>query len=262
MLPPQPCANIFATNRLFTGNATAWWKLRLALLVLALILIAQDRAYAASAGVKEHGAVNRTRVKPVERPAVAPAKEIVMSDDVRVVAEWIVRNDKQMGNPFIIADKANGVLFAFRANGELVAKGRALYGAVRTDEMTQEQADKTWEEMVAADMITPAGIFPALGYQSPAYGASIRFAEYANSNLLIHRAPAEWRRQNLQAPKTDKIRVTYGCINVLPDFLDKVLLPIFNGESTVFVLPETQSPREFFAIDDDFARSRLQTARR
>jgi len=132
---------------------------------------------------------------------------------------------------------------------------------VRTDEMTQEQADKTWEELVAADMITPAGIFPAHGYQSPTYGASIRFAEYANSNLLIHRAPAEWRRKNLQAQGIDKVRVTYGCVNVLPEFMDKVLLPLFSGESMVVILPEMQSPREFFAIDDS-ASMKLQTARR
>jgi hypothetical protein len=48
---------------------------------------------------------------------------------------------------------------------------------------------------------------------------------------------------------------------VLPEFLDNVLLPIFNGESTLFILPETQSPREFFAIDDTDV-TKLQTARR
>lgn len=261
MSSAHPPVHVFATYRSFTANSTAWVGLRFALLVFALALFAQDEVYAASAKLNEHGAVTRTRVKPVARPAAAPAKEIVMSDDVRLVADWILRNDKQMGRPFIIADKANGLLFAFRENGELIAKARALFGAVRTDEMTQEQADKTWEELVAGDMITPAGIFPALGYQSPTYGASIRFAEYANSNLLIHRAPAEWRRKNLETPRTDRIRVTYGCINVLPEFLDKVLLPIFNGESTVFILPETQSPREFFAIDDSDL-TKLQTARR
>ena len=183
-----------------------------------------------------------------------------MSEDVKVVVDWILRTDQQAGRPFIVADKSNGMLFAFRGNGELLVKAPALYGAVRTDEMTQEQADKTWDEMVASDKITPAGIFPALGYQSPSYGASIRFAELANSNLLIHRAPAEWRRKNLQTPKPEKMRVTFGCINVLPEVLDKVLLPVFNAESTVFVLPETQRAREFFAIDD--APAKLQTARR
>jgi hypothetical protein len=225
------------------------------------MLIVQDQALGASPTASESGSANRTRARHVARPPAPAVQEIVMSDDVRLVADWILRNDKQMGRPFIIADKANGLLFAFRENGEVIGRARALYGAVRTDEMTQEQADKTWEALVAADMITPAGIFPALGYQSPSYGASIRFAEYANSNLLIHRAPAEWRRRNLQAPKADRSRVTYGCINVLPEFLDNVLLPVFSGESTIFILPETQSPREFFAIDDMGGPS-LQTARK
>jgi hypothetical protein len=226
------------------------------LFVSVSMLIVQDQAQAASAHSQERSRTDRRAKQP--GPA---AKEVVMSEDVRLVTDWILRNDKQLGRPFIIADKANGLLFAFRANGEVVAKGRALYGAVRTDEMTQEQADKTWEEMVAADMITPAGIFPAHGYISPANGDSIRFAEYANSNLLIHRAPAEWRRKNLETPKADRIRVTYGCINVLPEFLDKALLPVFSGESTIFILPETQSPREFFAIDD-FTSGKVQTAGR
>ena len=55
--------------------------------------------------------------------------------------------------------------------------------------------------------------------------------------------------------------MTYGCINVLPEFMDKALLPVFSGESTIFILPETQSPREFFAIDD-FTTGKLRTAGR
>ena len=249
---PRPAqANSLASKCRFLHNPPAWQGLLAGLVIITLMLISHQ-LYAAPPNV---------RAKHVARDAAPAVKEIVMSDDVKLVADWILCNDKQMGHPFIIADKANGLLFAFRENGELLAQARALYGAVRTDEMTQQRADKTWEDMVAADMITPAGIFPAHGYRSPAYGASIRFAEYANSNLLIHRAPAEWRRKNLQAPKADKIRVTYGCINVLPEFLDNILLPMFGGESTVFILPETQSARAFFAIDD-LPATRLQTATR
>jgi len=42
--------------------------------------------------------------------------------------------------------------------------------------------------------------------------------------------------------------------------MDKVLLPLFSGESMVVVLPEMQSPREFFAIDDS-VNMKLRTAR-
>ena len=250
-----------ATSRRSIQNQAAWQLLIFTALVIALMLLCQQHADAASSQARQSGKAKHARVKHVARVATLAPNDIALPENVRVVADWIVRGDKQLGRPFIIADKANGLLFAFRENGELLAKARALYGSVRTDEMTQEQADKTWEELVAADMITPAGIFAAHGYQSPTYGASIRFAEYANSNLLIHRAPAEWRRKNLQAQGADKVRVTYGCINVLPEFMDKVLLPLFSGESMVVILPEMQSPREYFAIDDS-ASMKLQTARR
>ena len=261
-MPIRPAeTKSIAVSRRPIQNHAAWQVSIFTALVIALMLFCQQHANAASAHTRDTGKAKQARGKHVARTAPPAVTDLSLPENVRVVADWITRRDKQLGRPFIIADKTNGLLFAFRENGELVAKARALYGAVRTDEMTQAQADKTWEELVAADMITPAGIFPAHGYQSPTYGASIRFAEYANSNLLIHRAPAEWRRKNLQAQGIDKVRVTYGCVNVLPEFMDKVLLPLFSGESMVVILPEMQSPREYFAIDDS-ANMKLQTARR
>jgi len=223
-------------------------SLNIILPVVALVMASTAQLYAmppgAATAVTSHGSPASSLVSRMR----ADMKGTQASDGVSLVADWVIRNNKHRGRPFIIADKIGGVLFAFHENGRLLAKTRALYGAVRSDAMTKEQADKTWEEMLASDKITPAGAFPAHVYRSPAYGASIRFAELANSNLLIHRAPAEWRRKNLQSSAGSKTRVTYGCINVLPEFLDKVLLPIFSGESTVFILPETQSAKSFFAI--------------
>ena len=244
--------NFFYLGRARTGS-------RLAVFLFALCMISAPQLFAAPLNAPNAG----PEIQAVGTPAVPRAtlnmKGENASDDVRLVADWIVRNDKQKGRPFIIADKVNGLLFAFFGSGELLAKTRALYGANGSDAMTKTQADKNWNELVAADMITPAGAFPAHGYRSPTYGPSIRFAEFAKSNLLVHRAPAEWRRKNLQSP-TGKINVTYGCINVLPDFIDKVLLPVFSGESTVFIMPETQSPRSFFAIDDA-PDTKVRTAR-
>ena len=103
-------------------------------------------------------------------------------------------------------------------------------------------------------MITPAGIFPAHAYRSAAYGESVRFAKYANSNLLIHRAPGDKRRRLLQSAAVADAHMTLGCINVLPEFIAKVLMPNFRGESTVFILPETQPAQSFFAIGDTVGR--------
>jgi hypothetical protein len=172
------------------------------------------------------------------------------SSDVRLVADWLMRNNKHQGNPFIVADKVGGMVFAFDATGKLLAKAPALFGKMRSDVLTHEQANKKWEDTLPSDMITPAGIFSAEAYRSPSYGASVRFAEFAHSNLLIHRAPVEWRRKTLQSASKVRPRVTYGCINVLPEFINQVLVPNFKGRSTVVVLPEKQSAKSFFAIND------------
>ena len=241
----------------FSNFRAPQWGARLA--AVGLLLMSQGQLFAAPLNTPGPGAgIQAIGTQAVPRTALNLKGETA-SDDVRLVAEWIVRKDKHRGRPFMIADKVNGLLFAFYGSGELLAKTRALYGAVGADAMTKTQADKHWNELVAADMITPAGIFAAHGYRSPTYGPSIRFAEFAKSNLLVHRAPAEWRRRNLQSPN-GKINVTYGCINVMPDFMDTVLLPVFSGESTVFIMPETQSPKQFFAIDDA-PDTKVRTAR-
>ena len=198
----------------------------------------QQRAAVTWAGV--HGAESRA-------PG-ASVKGVAASGDVALVAEWIMQNHRNGGFPFVIADKANGRLYAFHENGELFAEARALYGAMRSDVMTQEQADKALRDLSVSDMITPAGIFNAQPYESRAYGPAVRFARFSHSNLLIHRAPIEWRRRYLDSSRTGRNRVTYGCINVLPKFMDETLLPALRRGAMLVVLPETQSARSFFGI--------------
>jgi hypothetical protein len=191
---------------------------------------------------------------PASNPAMprlrADMKGATASHDVRLVTDWIMRNNKHRGHPFIVADKVDGFLFAFDANGVLLARAPALFGAMKGDVLTEEQANKTLAETLGADMITPAGVFPAHAYRSHSYGESVRFAKYANTNLLIHRAPGEKRRKLLESSSLRDSHITLGCINVLPEFISKVLVPHFRGESTVVVLPETQSAHMFFAIND------------
>jgi hypothetical protein len=189
-------------------------------------------------------------INPVKARLRVEMNGVIASDEVHLVADWVMRNNMHKSNPFIVADKAGGLLFAFDANGGLLAKTPALFGATPSDALTEEQAGKMMDDVVEADKITPAGIFTAEAYNSPSYGKAVRFARYANSNLLIHRAPNQQRLKRLQTSSTSDNRITYGCINALPEFVDQVLLPYFSGESTVFVLPEMQSAKAFFAIND------------
>ena len=126
-----------ATSRRSIQNQAAWQLLIFTALVIALMLLCQQHADAASSQARQSGKAKHARVKHVARVATLAPNDIALPENVRVVADWIVRGDKQLGRPFIIADKANGLLFAFRENGELLAKARALYASVRTDEMTQ-----------------------------------------------------------------------------------------------------------------------------
>lgn len=183
-------------------------------------------------------------------PAQIDFKGAAASDEVRLVAAWIRRDNKHKGQPFIIAAKADGLLFAFNESGKLLARTPALFGAMYSDVLTEKQADKTLDEVLESDKITPAGVFPSTAYLSPSYGESVRFAGYAHTNLLIHRAPDAKRLKRLQSATISDNRITFGCINALPEFVDRVLLPHFSQTSTVFVLPETQSAALFFAISD------------
>src|SRR5262249_14019652 len=123
-------------------------------------------------------------------PLRANMKGMTASNDVTLVLDWIMRHNKHRGLPFVVADKVNSALFAFDGHGVLLAKTLGLFGKARGDILTEEQANKTIAETLPEDMITPAGVFPAHPYRSPHYGDSVRFAEFENSNLLIHRAPS------------------------------------------------------------------------
>jgi hypothetical protein len=193
-------------------------------------------------------------VMGVAHAAVPPRLHVEMhglaaSADVTLVADWILRNNKHRGHPFIVADKVDSLLFAFDASGALLARTPALFGAAHSDALTEKQAGKSLDDTLNADKITPAGLFAAEAYLSPSYGESVRFARFSHTNLLIHRAPNAMRLKRLQSPTASDNRITYGCINALPEFVDRVLLPNYSGASLVAVLPEMQSAASFFAID-------------
>jgi hypothetical protein len=236
----------FARRPLLAGMACVALVMSLGA-VNAETLMSATRVSARAAGSASIPASDPDQAMPRAR---VDMKGVAASADVQLVADWLIRDNRHRGHPFVVADKVNGFIFAFDASGVLLAKAPALFGAARGDVLTEEQANKTIAETLPADMITPAGLFVAEAYLSPSYGKSVRFAGYANSNLLIHRAPGPKRLKQLQSATASDTRITLGCINAHPDFMEKVLIPNFSGESTVVILPEAQSARSFFAIND------------
>ncbi len=183
----------------------------------------------------------------------ADFKDATFTADVRIVADWMLRNNKHESGPFIIADKAGGVMYAFDRAGVLIAKSPALYGKTRSDSLTEKQAAMSISEVTNADKVTPAGLFRAKGADT-VYGKGVVFAEYARTRLTIHQVflgnKAEGRQGRMQSESLADHRVTFGCINAPAEFISRVVVPYFGGESVIAVLPETQSAVSFFGIED------------
>lgn len=190
----------------------------------------------------------------------ADFKDATFSADVRIVADWMLRNNKHESGPFIVADKAGGVMYAFDSAGVLIAKSSALYGKTRGDSLTEKQAALSIDQVTNADKVTPAGLFRAKGADT-VYGKGVVFAEYARTRLTIHQVflgnKAEGRQGRMQSASLADHRVTFGCINAPAEFISRVVVPFFGGESVIVVLPEAQSVVSFFGIEDRVVETQL-----
>lgn len=184
------------------------------------------------------------------RPA-ADFKGVAYSADARIVADWMLRNNRHESGPFMVADKTEGVMYAFDRYGVLIAKSAALYGKTRSDSLTEKQAAMSISRVTNADKVTPAGLFRAKGVDT-VYGRGVAFAEYAKTRLSVHQVylgnKAEHRLGRLRSASLADHRVTFGCINVPAEFISQVVVPYFGGESVIAVLPEAQSAGSFFGI--------------
>lgn len=63
------------------------------------------------------------------------------------------------------------------------------------------------------------------------------------------------------APALLDNRISYGCINVPPEFFKNVVSPAFKSTNgIVYILPETRSPQSVFASYDVDERARQRSA--
>ena len=195
--------------------------------------------------------VNKFTIKQsVERPK-ADFKGVEASRDIRLVAEWQVRQGH--GKSFVMLDKINGLIYAFDGKGVLLAKAPSLYGASGKDLLSEESASKTMDQMTTADKVTPAGVFGAKGVNNSSYGFTVNFAEYKTGAIAIHivylGTPSENRQYRLDSKSPLDNRISYGCINVPAEFMS-VMKAHFSKDSVVIVLPELQSAESFFPMMD------------
>lgn len=173
------------------------------------------------------------------------------SQAVRTVADWVTASGDNLELPFLIVDKANARVFAFRADGKPRGSAAVLLGLARGDYSPPGIGDRRLADIAPADRITPAGRFIAalgndLGPQD------IVWVDY-DTGISLHRVvrgkPAERRLHRLTSAAASDNRITYGCINVLPQFFDGVVRPLLKGTNgMVYILPDEKPLRDVFAI--------------
>lgn len=79
-------------------------------------------------------------------------------------------------------------------------------------------------------------------------GEDVVWVDY-DSAVSMHRVlKIEQRVQRLATPTPDDNRMSFGCINLPPQFYEQVLRPTVDaGGAVIYVLPETRQLRETFA---------------
>lgn len=186
-----------------------------------------------------------------------------VSLDARHVADWVVDSGDNCRMPFVIIDKTNAKVFVFYPEGRLRGSAPVLLGLGRGDDSVPGIGERAMSDMLPEERITPAGRFVAsLGRNF--HGKDVLWVDYAAA-ISLHRVvtnkPEERRLQRLATPTPLDKRISYGCINVPVNFYKNVVRPAFTGTNgIVYVLPETRSIREVFAMYEVDENERQQNA--
>jgi hypothetical protein len=182
-----------------------------------------------------------------------PGQEV--SDTVVELAGWVVATRDNQGYPFAIIDKAAAQILVFGPDGRLRGAGSGLFGSAIGDHIAPGIAGLALREIPGRDRTTPAGRF--VGGFGPSIDAGrVLWVDY-DSAISIHPTapgvPAERRAERLASPSPDDNRITHGCINVAPEFYERIVRPTFESGGVFYILPDRAPLAETFP---EFARSR------
>jgi len=202
---------------------------------------------------------------PVE--AMQPVEEVRVnaptSEEALELARWVIASRDNGELPFIVIDKVAAEVLAYDAEGQLLGFAPALLGIAHGDDATPGIGDRELNEIGPAERTTPAGRF--LAQIGPAKGSQkVLWVDFTTSVALhpvITTNPRERRLQRLQSPTPKDNRITFGCINVPPEFYNDVVGPLFAGSGgMVYILPESKFLIEVFPAFHMFAPPLLRSA--
>ncbi len=182
-----------------------------------------------------------------------PDQEV--SDLVIELAGWIVATRDTEGYPFAIMDKASAQILVFDGDGRPRGAAPGLFGSAIGDHTAPGIAGLALREIPGRDRTTPAGRF--IGGFGPSIDAGrVLWVDY-ESAVSIHPTAtgvrSERRPERLASPEPDDNRITHGCINVAPEFYEKVIEPVFARGGVFYILPEKDSLADTFP---EFVQSR------
>ena len=171
------------------------------------------------------------------------------TEAVRLVANWSVYSgdNKQMG--IVVVDKQDARVWVFNPSGKLVASTPALLGSAIGDDSVPGIGEKPLSQVKPEEKTTPAGRFiaePGTNLK----GEDIVWVSY-DLAVSMHRVrptvKSERRLERLASPTSADNRISFGCINLPPQFYEQVLSPtVHKHGAVIYVLPETRSPGEVF----------------
>lgn len=176
--------------------------------------------------------------KEVRAEVPADAKRS-MSPEAQKVYEAMAPAAKESGKGFIIGDKPNGKMHAFKADGSLIVSANTLTGKDTGDVLGKSSLE-------GGPKVTPAGKFTLQVSQTEGYGTTFDLVETFDGTgwISIHSAylgnPKEKRAERLAAGKPEESRITYGCWNLDNAVIKDKLAPNvaeLNG-GMMFVIPD------------------------
>jgi hypothetical protein len=176
-----------------------------------------------------------------------------VSSQARQVADWAMYSGDTHGMPFVILDKKNAALHVFGANGRMLGSSPVLLGSAIGDESVYGIGDRDIVDIKPSERTTPSGRFVSTPGRN-SFGEDIVWVDYGVA-ISMHRVrptvKSERRLERLASPTPDDNRISFGCINMPPEFYNSVVSPLLGkARGVVYILPETRTASEQFGSFD------------
>jgi hypothetical protein len=199
-----------------------------------------------AAACQERAAAPQAAYAPLPRAEVgqlAPDPAI-RNPRVAEAVRRIVAVDDAQAMPFFMIDKEAAMLYAFDKQGKLRAQSAVLLGSALGDHTVPGVGDLPIEQVPPAARTTPAGRFVGTPGRN-ARNEDVVWVDY-DAAVSMHRVittnPRERRIERLSSPAADDNRISYGCINVWPQFFETYVLPAYQGQRPpIYILPELEA---------------------